>query len=181
MKIQTWPMRYILTAALAVLAVVIIVGAASLKRRESRPAKIISTSQQEAQHVEPNLPPVISSVKGLKIERAFIDEQKQINIVLLNKTGKGIQSFAVSSGNFMVITDNGLIADNPKTIIEPDTTYTIQVPVSDLEEKTPVVISAVLYDDGTEAGDNAVREKMHDARRREKERRLSQTNDNRGK
>lgn len=101
MKIQTWPMRYILTAALAVLAVVIIVGAASLKRRGLRPAKIISTSQQEPQHVEPNLPPVISSVKGLKIERAFIDEQKQINIVLLNKTGKGIQSFAVSSGNFM--------------------------------------------------------------------------------
>lgn len=179
MKIQTWPMRYTVTAALAVLAVVIIVGAASRKRREPMPTTI--TPQQEKQRVEANPPHVISSVKGLKVERVFIDEHTQMNIVLLNETGKGIQSFAVSSGNFMVITDDGLITDNPKTIIAPDATYTIQVPVSDLEENMPVVISAVLYDDGTEAGENAVREKMHDARRREKEKRLSQTNDNRGK
>src|SRR5205809_1007425 len=128
MKIQTWPTRYIVTAALAVLVVVIIVGAASRKRREPMPTKTTSSHQQEAQRIEVNLPPVISSAKGLKIERTFIDEHRQLNIVLLNKTGKGIQSFAVSSGNFMVITDDGLIADNPKTIIASDETYTIGVP-----------------------------------------------------
>jgi len=166
-----------LPSAVAILAVLIIVGAASRKRIRPTPPTVLSNLRQEAQRVEADPPALISSVKGLKIERAFIDEHKQINITLLNKTGKGIQSFAVSSGNFMVITDNGLIADNPKTIIEPGATYTIQVPASDLDQNLPVVISGVLYDDGTEAGNNAVREKMHDARRREKERRLSQKDD----
>lgn len=177
MKIQTWPMRYMLTAALAVLAV-ILVGAAAHKRSLPSAAKVVPTPQQEEPRVEAKLPITISSIKGLKIERVFIDENKQFNIVLLNKTGKGVQSFAVSSGNFMVITDDGLISDNPKTIIEPDATYTIQVPVSDLEKTMTVVISAVLYADGSEAGESAVREKMHDARRREKENRLSPANDN---
>lgn len=78
-----------------------------------------------------------------------------------------------------MITDDGLISENPKTIIESDKTYTIQVPVSDVEEKMPVVISAVLYDGDTEDGDNRVRQKMRDARRREKEKRVSPSNDNR--
>jgi len=79
----------------------------------------------------------------------------------------------------MVITDDGLISDQPKTIIEPNKRYTIQLPVSDLEDEMPVVISAVLYDDGTEDGDQGVRQKMREARRREKEKRLSPSNDNR--
>jgi hypothetical protein len=176
MKMKTWPMRYVLTAALAVLAVMIMLGTAGRKRialtRSAGPL-----NQQEQQRVEDSLPSVISAVKDLRIARVFFDDQKQLSIVLLNKTGKGIQGFAVSSGNFMVITDDGLISDNPKTIIELDKTYTIQVPVSDLEEKMPVVISAVLYDDGSEDGDNKVRQKMRDARRREKEERLSPSND----
>lgn len=178
MKMKTWPMRYVLTAAVAVLAVVILLGAAG-RRRITLTRSAGASNQQEQQSVQGNVPSVISAVKDLKIARAFFDDQKQLNIVLLNKTGKGIQSFAVSSGNFMVITDDGLISENPKTIIESDKTYTIQLPFSDLEEKMPVVISAVLYDDDTEDGDNGVWQKMRDARRREKEKRLSPSIDNR--
>ena len=176
MKIKNWPMRYIVTATVAVIAIVIMVGAAG--RGRITLTQSAGPSKQEQQRVQSTLPSVVSAVRELKIARIFFDDQKQLNIVLLNKTGKGIQSFAVSSGNFMVITDDGLISDNPKTIIEPDKTYTIQVPVSDLEEEVPVVISAVLYDDGTEAGDNGIRQKMRDARRREKEERLSNSNNN---
>ncbi len=104
---------------------------------------------------------------------AYIDSQKQANITILNKSGKGIQGFAVSSGNFMDITDNGLLTDNPNTIIVPDAKYTIQIPLSDLKATVPVVIFGVLYDDSTEAVDETVRKKMHDARLKEKERRLS--------
>ena len=176
MKVKTSPMRYVFTTALAVLAIVIMLGVAG-RRRIGLTRSAGSPNQQEQERIEGSLPTVISAVKDLKITRVFSDDQKQLNIVLLNKTGKGIQGFAVSSGNFMVITDDGLISENPKTIIESDKTYTIQVPVSDLEEKMPVVISAVLYDDDTEDGDNGIRQKMRDARRREKEKRLSPSND----
>lgn len=170
-------MRYILTAALSVLAVIIMMGTAG-RKRISLTRSAGSTNQQEPQGVEYSLPSVVSAVKDLRIAQVFFDDHKQLNIVLLNKTGKGIQGFALSCGNFMVITDDGLISDNPKTIIESDKTYTIQVPVSDLEENMPVVISAVLYDDDSEDGDNKVRQKMRDARRREKEERLLPSNNN---
>jgi hypothetical protein len=178
MKMKTWPTRYVVSTALAVFAIVIVLTVAG-RKRIALTSSAGSPKQQEHQRIEGNVPTVISAVKELHIAQVFVDDHRQLIIVLLNKTGKGIQSFAVSSGNFMVITDDGLISDNPKTIIESDKTYTIQVPVSDLEEKTPVVISAVLYDDGTEDGDNGVRLKMRDARRREKEKRLSPSNDNR--
>ena len=178
MKMKTWSTRHLLTLALAVLTAVILVGAVG-RRRMTLTRSAGASNQQEEQRVQTTVPSVVSAVKQLKIAQSFVDDHKQLIIVLLNKTGKGIQSFAVSSGNFMVITDSGLTSDNPKTIIEQDMMYTIQVPISDLEEGLPVVISAVLYDDDTEDGDKGVRQKMHDARRRERERRLSLSNDNR--
>jgi hypothetical protein len=178
MKVKTLSTRYVLTFAFAVLTAVILVGAVG-RRRMTLTRSAGASNQQEEQRVQTPVPSVISEVKELKIAQVFVDDQKQLIIVLLNKTGKGVQSFAVSSGNFMVITDDGLISDQPKTIIEPNKRYTIQLPVSDLEDEMPVVISAVLYDDGTEDGDQGVRQKMREARRREKEKRLSPSNDNR--
>jgi hypothetical protein len=176
MEIRTWPMRYILTTALAVLAVVIIVAAASRKRVEPRPSKILST-QQEDQRVQASMPPVISSAKDLEIVTAYVDSEKQANIVIFNKSRKGIQGFAVSSGSFTLIEDDGLETDNPKTIIAPYASYTIQLPASNLRTTLPVVISAVIYDDHTEDGDSAVRKKVHDARHKEKEKRLLHLDD----
>lgn len=173
MNIRTWPMRYVLTAALAVLAVVVIVAAAGRKRIGTSPSKIISTRQQEEQRVEASMPPVISSAKDLEIVTASVDSEKQANIIIFNKSRKGIQGFAVSSGSFTLIEDDGLQTDNPKTIIAPYASYTIQLPASNLRATLPVVISAVLYDDDTEDGDGVVRKKVHDARQREKEKRLA--------
>lgn len=178
MKMKTWSTRYVLTLAFAVFVGLVLMVAVGRRRMTlTRPAG--ASNQQHEQGVQTAAPSVVSAVKRLEIAEAFVDDNKQLVIVLLNKTGKGIQGFAVSSGNFMVITDSGLTSDNPKTIIEQNMKYTIQVPISDLEEGLPVVISAVLFDDYTEDGDKAVRQKMHDARRREKEKRLSLSNDNR--
>ena len=176
MKIRTWPMRNLLTVAIAILVVVIIVAAAG-RRRIGTSSKITANRQQEDQRVETNMPPVTSSAKDLEIVTAYVDSEKQANIVILNKSAKGIQAFAVSSGSFTLIEDDGLQTDNPKTIIAPHATYTIQLPASNLRSTLPVVLSAVLYDDNTEDGDEVVRKRVHDARQREKEKRLLHLND----
>lgn len=129
--------------------------------------------------MEANMPPVTSSAKDLEIITAYVDSEKQANIVILNKSAKGIQAFAVSSGSFTLIEDDGLQTDNPKTIVAPFATYTIQLPASNLRSTLPVIISAVLYADNTEDGDGVVRKRVHDARQKEKEKRLLHLNDSR--
>ena len=168
MKIRTWPTKYILTAALSVLAVVIIVAAAGRKLTGPTASNIVTARQQEEQRVENNMPPVISSVKDLEIIAAYVDGEKQANIIISIKAGRGFKDLLVSSGSFTLIEDDGLKTDNPKTIIAPNSSYTIQLPASNLRATLPVVISAVLYDDETEDGDGTVRKKVHDARHRKK-------------
>ena len=177
MKIKAWRMKHILTAALAVLVAVIIVGAAGFKPLRRLPSRIMQSRQQEEQRVEASLPPVISSIKELEVVNAYIDSQKQANITVFNNSSKGIQGFAVSSGSFMLVEDDGLKTDNPRTTIAPYASYTIQLPASNLRATMPVVISGVIYDDDTEAGDDTVRKKMRDARITEREKRRSGSND----
>jgi hypothetical protein len=76
----------------------------------------------------------------------------------------------------MLVEDDGLKTDNPRTTIAPYASYTIQLPASNLRATMPVVISGVIYDDDTEAGDFTVRKKMRDARITEKQKRLSGSN-----
>lgn len=169
MKIKTDLRRYIITATLAVLAAVIIVVAAG---RGRVPIKPITNRQQEEQRAVSTMPSVISSVKEVEVVSAFIDDEKQANIVVMHNSSKAIQGLAISSGSFSLIEDNGLTTDQPGTLIAPHAKYTIQLPASNLRANLPVTISGALYDDSTEDGDNAVRAKMHQARQNQREKRL---------
>jgi hypothetical protein len=80
----------------------------------------------------------------------------------------------------MLIEDDGLKSDNPRTIIPPHASYTIQLPVSNLRATLPTMISAVIYDDDTEAGEKSVRKKMREARAAQRELRLKQLDKKKG-
>jgi len=88
MKMKTLSTRYVLTFAFAVLTAVILVGAVG-RRRMTLTRSAGASNQQEEQRVQTPVPSVISEVKELKIAQVFVDDQKQLIIVLLNKTGKG--------------------------------------------------------------------------------------------
>jgi hypothetical protein len=139
-----------------------------------------SGPQKQAERVTDTLPPVISSIKGIEVVSAFIDEHGTANITVVNKTGKGIIGLAMSSGNFTFSDDYGLTQDNPKTLIPPYSSYTFYEPVSNLRAHTPIRVSAVLYDDETEEGDAVVRKNIHAGRDKEKERRLLQSKKEKG-
>ena len=159
-KSQVWLLKYVFAAALVL--VVISVGGVIRKRTSSVPTR------QEPQSVIKTLAPVTSSIKHLKVVSAYIDDHGTAIITVLNNTGKRIQALAVSSGNFMVIVDDGLISDVPKPIIEPQATYTIELPVANLKATVPIVISGVIYDDDSQAGIVDVVKKIRDARVTEK-------------
>jgi hypothetical protein len=144
--------------ATALVLVVILVGALIRKQKSSEP------THQEPQSVMKELAPVTSSIRNLEVVSTHINDRGLAIVTVLNNTGNRIQALAVSSGNYMVIDDDGLISDLPKPIIEPQATYTIEIPVANLKEKVPIVISGVIYDDDSEAGIVDIVKKIRDAR-----------------
>jgi len=139
-----------------------------------------SGPQKQDERVTDTLPPVVSSIKGIEVVSAFIDVNRSANITVVNNTGKGITALAMSYGNSMFSDDYGLTQDNPKTLIPPYSSYTFYEAVSNLRAHTPIRISAVLYDDGTEEGDADVRKNIHDARNHERERRILESKKEKG-
>lgn len=130
-----------------------------------------SITQKKDPRVTDTLPPVISSIKGIDVLSAFIDENGRANITVVNHTGKAITGLALSSGNYMFSDDNGLTQDNPKPLIPQSSSYTFQEPISNLRANYPIRVAAAFYDDGTEDGDAGSRKNIHDARDGEKEKR----------
>ena len=137
------------------------------------------TSLQDPIVTATNLPVITSSVKQVEVISATVDEVRQLNITVLNNSQKGIKALAVSSGNYRLILDDGLISDNPETIIQSRASYTIAIPVDNLKSTVPVMISGVIYDDDTNGGKEDEVNRIRDARREQKVKRLSKP-DNKG-
>ena len=162
-----------LAATVLVLVVVVVVTAAH-KWPKGRSAQV--TRQQQEDRVKDVLPPVISSLKGIEVVSAFIDDRGRANIIVVNNTDRGIKALAISSGNFMSSVDNGPREWNLPPLIPPHSTYTFQELVSNLRASSPLRISAIVYDDETEDGDADVRKTIRGTRDREKQRRLQESN-----
>ena len=173
MSVKRSPLKILQIVSLAVAIIVIAVEVAAHKWPRTVPPGTTGPQKQD-ERVTDTLPPVTSSIKGIEVISAFIDGHGQANITVVNKTGKGITALAMSSGNFMFSDDNGLTKDDPATLIPPYGSYTFQEPVSNLRANRPIRVSAVFYNDGTEGGDADVRKNIHDARDREKEKRILQ-------
>ncbi len=183
MNMQSWKTRRTLATVLVLVVVFIIVGViagkAGFKSRKIRALQTTSDRQQEEQRVQTTLPETITSVKDLQVVNAYIDSSKQANITVFNNSNKGIQGLAVSSGSFTVI-DDDVIHDNPRTLVAPYASYTIQFAASNVRATLPIVISGVIYDDDSEAGDVSTRQNMRDTRAQQKEKRLSESKEKKG-
>ena len=169
MASSTWPL------ALALIVMAVAVGARKWPRLVS---PSVSGPQKQDDRVTDTLPPVISSIKGIEVVSAFIDEHGRANITVVNKTGKGITALGFSFGNATFSDDNALTKS--ATLIPPYGSYTFYEPVSNLRAHTPIRASAVLFDDGTEEGDDDVRKNIHDARDHERERRTLESRKEKG-
>lgn len=163
--------KHIFVSALAVVIGGVLVGAA-VKRRTN-----IITARQEPQVTATELPPISSSINELEVVNAYVDDHGELIITLFNNSKKAIKAIAVSSGSYRVILDEGLVSDNPKTIIESKANYVVDLPIADLKSTMPLIVSGVIYDDDTEGGKADVVSKIRQARQREKEKRLSKSND----
>lgn len=152
-------MKYVLVCALVLLITGALAGGVNRYNHK--------TSNQDTSVTPTRLPPMSSTIKKLEIVNAYIDH-RELDIVVRNKAEKGIQALTVSAGTFGETLDYGVVTDQPKTIIEPEATFTIDIPVDNLKTTIPVVISGVIYDDDTEDGNADVVKEIRKARQERK-------------
>ena len=165
--------------SIGVIAFVVIVGASNHLRQEGPSRKKMTNRELEEERVQTTLPEITTSVKDLQVVSGYIDSSKLANITVFNNSKKGVQGFAVSSGSFTVIEDD-VLHDDPRTLIAPYSSYTIQFPASNVRATMPLIISGVIYDDDSEAGDIDARQRMRNTRAQQKEKRLSESRNKKG-
>ncbi len=165
MKMSRFRLVAILMLVFAVIAFGVAVGAGKWPRTPGAQEKGRLTATD-------SLPPVTSQIQGIEVVSSFIDPDGIANITVVNRTGKTIIGLGFASGNITFTDDNGIAQDKPLPLIAPYGSYTIQTSVSNLRADEPIRLSAVLYDDGSEDGDVVQRKNIHEARERQKEKRL---------
>lgn len=120
----------------------------------------VSSQERKLQRVT-DLPEIILEVKNLEVVKSKLERRgtktANASIEIKNKTDKPIIAVAVESGDEENAT--GVIyhyfkdgEDNPKVLIEPNKTFKVEMPLSDLQLGFPIRISSVMYADESVEG-----------------------------
>ncbi|HEX8746308.1 MAG TPA: hypothetical protein VF717_03855 [Pyrinomonadaceae bacterium] len=178
MKAQTRKFTLILLSA----ALVLIGGVAiSFKAARSHAGH----AQKDVKPVtsKETLPVIISKVKKLGIVGATVlgegTENAQVAIEIKNNSDLAVYFVALTNGTLKTseygISRDGLDVDgDPQVVIVPHGTITMNVLLSNLDGRFPIVLSAGGFSDGFEDGDESVLESMRYRREREKARRMAE-------
>lgn len=145
----------------------LLVGAAAI-RRDNRNSP--SSQRQRARAV----PSFFSLVPDMEIVSTHIEEHPQVDIADLivtvrNKSQKGVTGYRVTSGDFGTGLDGGMDKEVPTVVIEPGGIDTVKIPLSNLSEDQPLVLSAAFFADGSEQGTEATKSLMRSQRKSFKE------------
>lgn len=175
MKAQTRKIYLILLSS----ALVLIVGMA-VSFKAARPH--MGHGQQGVKPVtsKETLPVIISKVKKLEVLEATLKQEggqnRAVTIEVKNNSDIAVTYFALTNGTIKTseygVARNGLDdPDNPQAVIEPQGTATIDMLLSNLDGRYPIILSAAVFADGAEEGDESVLEHMRTVRARDKAKR----------
>lgn len=168
MKAQTRKIYLILLSG----ALVLIVGmAVSFKAAWPH----LSHGQQGIKPVtsKETLPVIISKVKRLEIvDATVLNEGKpgaSVSIEIKNNSGLPVYFVALTNGVIKEseygISRDGLDVDGePQVVIKPHGTITMDMPLTNLDGRFPIILSAAGFADGAEEGEESVLEYMRDVR-----------------
>jgi hypothetical protein len=162
---------YIFLWVIALLAVATLMIVASPRLRNA------GKQQEDGQTAQ--LPKIISKVKDLEVISITLDERDAATPTLVieirNNSVKPIVAISVESGDEKdssgIGTDGFIDGDKPPYIIlPPQGTITMRMPVASLLPGKPVKVSAVMYADGTDDGEDRAKETIRIDKQRAKDR-----------
>ncbi|HKS26311.1 MAG TPA: hypothetical protein VJS44_00765 [Pyrinomonadaceae bacterium] len=162
------------------LGTVVLVSGFTISFFTARHAANIRQQEQQSVTSKATLPKLISKVKKLEIVNATIQREGEPNaavtIEVKNNSDLAVTYFALTNGtvatNEYGVASNGLEdPDNPRVVIAPHSTATINILLSNLDGRYPIFLSAAVFADNSEDGDESVLKHMRAVRARDKAKR----------
>jgi hypothetical protein len=165
--------------------VVVLISSFSVSYLTSR--HVASTRQQEQKSVtsKATMPKLISKVKKLEIINTTVQREGEPGAVAVfevrNNSDLAVTYFALTNGSvetneYGVASDGLDDPDNPKVVIEPHSTAKINMLLSNLDARYPIILSAAVFADNSEDGDESVLKHMRAVRSRDKSKRDAEKN-----
>ncbi len=155
-----------------------VIGAVVFSAKRHQPNR----QQQSKRVIE--LPAVVSHVPKLEIENIRVKDPGTSDatavIEIRNNADSAVMAVEISTkngGDSAAVNEDGLDdADNPKVVIPPHGTTTLEMTFGEMIADAPIVVSAAVFSDGSEQGEKwsldamrGVRERRQLLRKTEKE------------
>ena len=156
--------KILVCAGLLTAASVITAGVFSARRQRS---------SLQPQRKVVALPPVVSHVRKLQIVNVnvknFGTPDAIAAVEILNTSHEPVMSIEISTknqaGDSGAVNEDGLLdPDNPYVVIPPYSTKTLEMSFSEMVPDAPLVLSAAVFGDGSEEGDDWSRDAMRGVR-----------------
>jgi hypothetical protein len=114
------------------------------------------------------MPPVSSKVKSLEIVRTWIEDpgtpHASAALEVRNNSGKDVMTVDLMCGDGGVASNGLTDEDHPIVVIKPGDTTILRISFGEMTFGQPLVISSVVYGDGTEEGDERSLKAIHEIR-----------------
>ena len=124
------------------------------------------------------IPPISSKVKKAKVLGSrilrFGQPDAVLELTVYNKSAKPVTAVTFVVGDLSFGKEGDIFSDEPTAIIEPFGTTTIEIALSNFREDDSIVLSAVLYTDGTGGGEKQTLSDMRIEREQIKAKRARQ-------
>ena len=155
---------FLLVVVILVTITVISGGVFSAKKQEPK-------TRQHPKEWLRTAPPVLSEIKDLEIINQRIirpnTDAPGVAFEIRNNSSRGVMAVEISCGQGAIATDGLEDDENPKVIIEPYGTLSAEMN-DELTPGEPMVITAAVFEDGTEEGQQSSLDLMHKIRLRQR-------------
>lgn len=162
------------------LGVLAVIGGFAISLLAARHTADVRRQERKPVTSQATLPKLISRVKKMEIVSATVQREGEsdavVTIGVRNNSDLPVTYFALTNGSIKTneygVARNGLDdPDNPQVVIESYAVATIDMLLSNLDGQYPIVLSAAVFADNSEDGDESVLEHVRAVRARDKAKR----------
>lgn len=155
------PLRKVSLASMLLLSLLAVAGAAVLTAARRQ-------TQQEPRHEVFVPKKFLSEVRHLKVESHWLEKEgtpeARLRVAIRNKSALAVTMVSVTISGLTVSRSGRFFDEGSEPLIEPYGVEEFSIPVSNFADDSPFVISAAIYEDGTEEGRERLLKQAHEAR-----------------
>lgn len=133
---------------------IVAASATALQAYKANNRRQQATAKKNRLRTVPQLRSVVAQMEivSASIEGNPNDSGAMLVVTVRNNSNQGVTSYRLVSGDFATGSEGGVESDPPKVVVPEHGTDTLTIPIGNMVEGEPLVVSAAVFEDGTEVG-----------------------------